>query len=43
MQYKVRWNGYDENWDTWEEEANIHSQELIDDYEREHGPAEVEV
>lgn len=41
VQYKVRWNGYDENWDTWEEEANIHSQELIDDYEREHGHVEV--
>jgi hypothetical protein len=30
----VRWSGYSEEWDTWENEENIHTIEMIRDFEK---------
>ena len=32
-QYKIRWEGFNEEWDTWEQEENIGDKELIIEYE----------
>jgi hypothetical protein len=33
-QYKIRWEGFSEEWDTWEQEKNIEDKELITEYEK---------
>ena len=33
-QYKIRWEGFNEEWDTWEQEENIGDKELIIEYEK---------
>ena len=33
-QYKIRLEGFSEEWDTWEQEKNIGDRELITEYEK---------
>ena len=33
-QYRIRWEGYNEEWDTWEQPKDIQDKELITEYEK---------